>query len=485
MKVLLAYLCQYRDRHDYFLSIMPVGLVSIAAHIEEQGHEVTLANFSSVGPHKALKQIITMKPEVIGLSLFTHNRADTLKLARDLKRVLPGSIIVLGGPHATFLAGEILGRYPEIDYIIQGEGEQSFSELLKSLDRGELPAEKVIASQTVKNIDALPAPGTFSGNMIGIDAKEQFHFIITSRGCPCTCVFCSSPAFWRRKVRFRSPESIFQEIQSLHKKYGIRYFSLRDDNFTMNKKRVLTFCRQLRESGLYIMWNCQARVDTIDEEMLIAMKRAGLEHIQYGVESGSAGVLQRYDKDITIDDIRRAAALTRRVGVYLSIYLMAGMEGETRDDIERTKALIVEILPTDGIVSPVALYPGTELYESEKRQGRISDSIWFAKKDPGIFLRTDGQVETWMTELLHELERIQKRSLYREADFMRHRKVAGEDCWVTDILEGDYYCNKGRLQEAEQSYQSVIKRHPQNTWGFLRIARLKDLSGKDRSAKQS
>ena len=130
MKVLLAYLCQYRDRHDYFLSLMPVGLVSIAACLEKEGHDVTLANFSSAGHHKALKQIISMQPEVVGLSLFTHNRVDTLRLARALKQALPGSIIALGGPHATFLADEILKRYPEIDYIVQGEGERSFSELL-------------------------------------------------------------------------------------------------------------------------------------------------------------------------------------------------------------------------------------------------------------------------------------------------------------------------------------------------------------------
>lgn len=473
MKVLLAYLCQYQDRHDYFLSMMPVGLVSIAAGLEKEGHEITLANFSSAGHRKALRQIVTIKPKVIGLSLFTHNRIDTLTLAHELKQALPESIVVLGGPHATFLADEILKHYPEIDYIIQGESEQSFSELLKMLGRRERPAEKVIASRTIENIDTLPAPGSFSGNLIGVDVKEQFHFIITSRGCPSACVFCSSPAFWQRRVRYRSPGSIFHEIQYLNKKYGMQYFSIRDDNFTMNKKRVLEFCRQLREGALYIMWNCQARVDTIDEEMLIAMKRAGLEHIQYGVESGSAKILKRYDKHITIENIERAAAITRRAGVYLSIYLMAGMEGETQDDIDRTKQLITKILPTDGIVSPVALYPGTLLYEQAKKNKMCSDAMWFSKKDAGIFLRTDEQAKKWMAELLLELERIQRKSAYREEDFARHREVAGGDCWVTDILEGDYYFNRKQHRNAERCYRRVITEYPQNPWGHLRMENLK------------
>ncbi|MCX5903452.1 MAG: radical SAM protein [Proteobacteria bacterium] len=473
MKVLLAYLCRYQDRHDYFLSRMPVGLVSIAACAEKEGHEVTLANFSSSGRRKTLRQIAAIQPGVIGFSLFTHNRIDTLKLVQEIRKAVPGAVIVLGGPHATFLAEEIIRRCPAVNYIIQGEGEGPFAKLLKNIAAGKKPVGKIISAEIVDNLDDLPAPGQFSGKLIGVKPADQFHFIITSRGCPCSCVFCSSPAFWQRMVRYRSPGSIFHEIQYLYKKYGIQYFSIRDDNFTMNKKRVLEFCRQLRESGLYIMWNCQARVDAIDEEMLIAMKQAGLEHIQYGVESGSAKILKRYDKHIALEDIQRAAALTRRVGVYLSIYLMAGMEGETRDDIDRTKELITKILPTDGIVSPVALYPGTLLYEQAKKKKMCSDAVWFSKKDAGIFLRTDEQAKKWMADLLLELERIQKKSAYREADFARHREVAGAGCWITDILEGDYYFNRKQHRNAEKCYRRVITEYPQNPWGHLRMDTLK------------
>ena len=473
MKVLLAYLCHYQDRHDYFLSLMPVGLVSIAACLEKEGHDITLANFSSAGLRKALKQIVDIKPRVIGLSLFTHNRVDTLKLIQEIRKALPSAVIVLGGPHATFLAEKIIRRYPAVDYIIQGEGEGPFSKLLKKFAAGKKPADKIISAETVDSLDDLPAPGQFSGKLVGVNPADQFQFIITSRGCPHECVFCSSPKFWQRKVRYRSPESIFREIKYLNDRYGIIYFSVRDDNFTLSKKRVLKFTRLLRNSGMYIMWNCQGRVDTVDEEMLVAMKRAGLEHIQYGVESGSEKILSQYAKHITLKQIEHAAAITRRVGVYLSIYLMTGMEGETQRDTDATRALIKRVLPSDGIVSPVALYPGTALYEQAKHERLVSDAVWFENKNAGVFLRDDGQVKRWMNELLSELASIKKKSQYREEDFRKNRQVVGDDCWVTDIMEGDYSLTRRRYRNAEECYRRVITKYPQNPWGHLRMDTLK------------
>ncbi len=159
-----------------------------------------------------------------------------------------------------------------------------------------------------------------------------------------------------------------KEIEILYKKHGIIYFSIRDDNFTLRKKHVMDFSERLQKSGVYMMWNCQARVDTADEEMLTAMKRSGLEMIQFGVESGSERILKLYDKTISLASIKKATASARRVGLYLSIYLMTGMTGETHGDVRKTISLIRQILPGDGIVSPVALYPGTRLYEDLRQR---------------------------------------------------------------------------------------------------------------------
>lgn len=477
MKILLAYLCHYEDRNDYYISLLPVGLVSIAAYLQSMGYEVILANFSKIGYRKALKDIHAIKPDVLGVSVFTHNRVDSIKLIQGVKKDLPKCKIVVGGPHVTFLTDEYLKRYSEIDYIIRGEGERAFVRLFEQFEKGRFPSTKVIESEIIEPLDSIPPPSSFSGAMIGVDPNEQFKHIITSRGCPFSCTFCCSPVFWNSRVRFTDPARVVDELVGLYKKYGIIYFSIRDDNFTMKKSHVLKFCELLRKSGVYMMWNCQARVDTVDEEMLAAMKRAGCELIQYGVETGSERILQLYDKKINIALIKKAAAAARKVGLYLSLYLMVGMKGETHSDIKKTISLIREVLPGDGIVSPVALYPGTFMYEQVRLEGGISNAVWFERKDSGIFLRNDDEVWKWMKELLTVLSTIREKSWYKENDFQKHRRVMGKDCWVTDILEGDFWLDEERYENAERCYFRVSRTHPSNAWGFLRLGKLKFRQG--------
>jgi anaerobic magnesium-protoporphyrin IX monomethyl ester cyclase len=474
MKILLIYLCNYEDRHDHYIALMPVGLVSLAASLEKD-HEVILANFSQMGYRRALSKIGELKPELVGISLYTHNRTDSLRLATEIKKKLPGTVIVAGGPHATFLAEAIIEQ-GSIDHVVPGESERAVAQLVRELERGKRP-QPLVPSQEEVDIDSLPAPSRFGGMLIDVDPNEQFKYLITSRGCPADCTFCCSPAFWKRRVRFRSAENIVDEMEYLHRRYGIIYFSIRDDNFTMKKKRVIDFCRLIRKRELFVMWNCQSRVDAVDEEMLIAMKRAGLEHIQYGVESGSERILKRYRKGITIGMIENAARITRRAGVYLSVYLMVGMEGETRSDIRKTKSLIRRILPGDGIVSPVALYPGTELYRTVRERGVISDAVWFQKSDAGIFLRDADEMRDWMMELLQCISLIRNKSWYRDRDFRKHRQVVGGECWVTDILEGDYYLDEERYDDAARCYGRVMSRFPRNPWGFFRMGKLHFMKG--------
>lgn len=485
MKLLLLYLCNYEDRRDYFLSSMPSGLVSLAAYLEGRGCDVTLANFSKTGCRAALKYAVQSSPDVVGMSLYTHNRADSLKLVKEIKKALPNTVVITGGPHATHLADELLKRAPAIDYVVCGEGEKAMAFLLKKIAAGLAPARGAYEKGRIENLDTLPFPGQFRGTRVGIDPNEQFKVIITSRGCPARCAFCCSPGFWGRRTAFRGAENIVREIEYLHTEYGIIYFSIRDDNFTLRRERVLEFCRLLVEKKLYIMWNCQSRVDTVDEEMLVSMKRAGLEQIQFGVESGSEKILKMYDKNITPAEISKAMEMTRHAGIYLSIYLMAGMNGETRTDINMTRALIRQTLPGDGVVSPVALYPGTQLYNDLKRDGRIADSVWFSKKDAGIYLRNDTEVEEWMALLLNEIGKVRERAWYGESDFKQHRKVTGKDCWVTDILEGDYYMDEDRFADAESRYVRVIAAHPRNLWGYLRMGKAQFAMARYAEAAQS
>jgi len=469
LRILLAYLCPYGERKDYYLSLLPHGLTSIAAYLGEKGHDVILANFSSAGYRRAAGEIVKIRPDVLGVSVFSYNRTDSLRLAAAAKKAMPELTVVIGGQHASFLADEILKRFPGIDHVVRGEGETAFLELIKNIEmKKKNPA--ILNGDRIGNLDSLPSPPSFSGRMIGVNPNEQFKYVVTTRGCPNTCTFCTSPRFWKRGVEFRSPENILDELRLANERFGIIYFSIRDDNFTLRKDRVLKFCKMLAGSGMHLMWNCQARADTVDEEMLVEMKKAGLEHIQYGVESGSDRILAMYDKSLKISDIVRAAEATRRVGIYLSIYLMSGMTGEKHSDVRKTVALIRKILPGDGIISPVAYYPGTVLYEDSKKDGLIDDGIWFRKADPGIFVR--GDADGWIREISDALGRIRSSSWYTEKDFAGHRQVAGTSCWVTDILEGDYFLDEERYDRAANSYNRVTGSMPENIWGHLRMGKL-------------
>lgn len=471
MKALLVYICPSKERHDYYMSLMPHGLTSLAAAAEDAGHRVVLANFSHRGIRGAMKCIRDEKPSIVGLSLFSYNRVETLKLIKKIKREMPRVVLVVGGHHATALADEILERYTEIDHLVTGEGEAAWLELLDSL-KAEQKLPRLVVGKRLKDLDKLPFPGAFTGKTIDVNPHEQYKMIISTRGCPNRCTFCASPDFWGRRVTFRSAENLADEIEFIHKNYGIIYFSIRDDNFTLKKDRVIRFARLLRERKLHLMWNCQARVDTIDGDMLREMKLAGLEHIQYGVESGSEPVLARLDKDITLEAVRRAAALTREAGIYLSIYLMTGLDGETMRDTKATIKLIREILPGDGLVSPVAYYPGTGLYEEMKKEGKVTDRDWFTSHETGLYVRDDSETRQMQQKLLDQLGLIRERSWYRPKDFKKHRNYMGEECWVTDILEGDCWLDMERIDEAKECFSAVIEQYPENVWGFLRMGKL-------------
>ena len=461
-------MCEYKDRDDYFMSLMPHGITSIAALLDKKGYDVVLANLSGYGWDKGVEKTLEEKPQAAIVSIFSFNRTESLKYIRELKKRDPEIILIAGGQHPTFLSEELMELYPEIDFIIKGEGELTTLELLDNI--GDTVSRRILEGERIDDLDELPHPSGFGGKTIGVNPNEQFRYIITSRGCPNSCTYCSSPSFWGRKVSYRSPSDIIKEIKYSYEKHGIIYFSIRDDNFTLKKERVLEFCEELRLSGLYIMWNCQARVDTVDEEMLLAMKRCGLEHIQYGVESGSDKILKKYDKSITTAKITETAAATRKLGIYMSFYLMAGMFDETPEDINATIKLIKKTLQHDVIVSPVAYYPGTEIYNCAKESGDISDSVWFKNHDSGIYLNNLKKTTPWMQKILEEAEVISAKARYTLKDFKSHRKLCGENCWMTDIMEGDHLFEEEEFEKAAELYSRVIVNNHENIWGHLRLA---------------
>jgi radical SAM superfamily enzyme YgiQ (UPF0313 family) len=271
-------------------------------------------------------------------------------------------------------------------------------------------------------------------------------------------------------------------MQLLRQRYGITYYSFRDDTFTANRGRILELMRLIGESGLYPLWNCQSRVNLVDEERLVAMKRAGCEFMQFGVEHGSERVLQLLDKGTNMKQAHRALGLVRKVGMNLGMYLITGIPGETWEDVEITANLIRATRPHDVQISPLALYPGTRLFDKYREEGRISRDFYRGSGDAEIFARVDAHTERALRHLAAVTDQVRPRAVYTPAEFQEQKRWLGF-CAVTNLLCGEAAEEAGRVQEAEAEYAEVIRQEPGNTWGFLKRALLRRRQGRAQEAR--
>ena len=490
MRILLAYKSDIAGAADPYTSLIPVGLGYINACLRMEGFQSRIANFSKSGWKKTEALLNHERPGILGVSQFTHNRLESIKLANLAKKQNPACFVVFGGPHATHRAREILVRERSVDAVIIGEGEETFLELAESLAKGRdsLKMIRGIAFRSgngveftpprvqMGNLDLLPFPVQFFYDAIGVDLHRQMEFIITSRGCPSSCRFCASPRFWGKSIRLRSPRSIVEELRYIRDQYGLIYFSIRDDTFTFDRERVLEFCRLLLKEKIYILWNCQSRVNAVDEEMLFWMKRAGCECIQFGVESGSANVLSELGKRITPEQVRNAASVTRKAGINLSVYLITGVIGEKEEDLEATLRLIGEIKASDGQVSPLAYYPGTALFERSVAAGIVRKDLFESGSAEAFYVRNDPFVAGSTRKLLSKLAKVTQQSHYKAKDFRSQKEALGY-CHSTNVLAGEYYESKGKWSLAEAEYNEIAVREPENPWGWLMLGELYGMTG--------
>jgi tetratricopeptide (TPR) repeat protein len=275
-----------------------------------------------------------------------------------------------------------------------------------------------------------------------------------------------------------------EEIRFIRDHYGLLYFSIRDDTFTADRGRVLEFCRLLLQEKLYILWNCQSRVNAVDEEILFWMKRAGCECIQFGVESASPKVLKFLGKGITPDQVKRAAWATRRVGLNLSVYLISGVPGETEDDLNKTLALLAGIKAHDGQVSPLAYYPGTRIFENGVNSGAVAADLFETDQREALYVRSDPSVARSTKALLARLTSTAEKNAFSPADFSTQKKLLGY-CYATNIMAGEQYESVAKWGKAEAEYREIIVREPENPWGLLLIGELYARNGNFAGARQA
>ncbi len=376
----------------------PLGLGYIAAVLEQNGVEVKIIDgyVEGLDKDKLSNELDSYAPDVVGVSIVTPRIKQALEISDIVKAKSPRTQMVLGGPHITALGHEVI-KHGSVDVAVIGEGEYTMLDLIKALDRdGDLQGVKGILFKDdgqvintggrpmVKDLDQIPHPAfhllpigkytPYPSNTKG--RPGNFANIITSRGCPHHCTYCDVKLTFGRSFRVHSPEYVIEEIEHLYDKYNVRNFSFRDSIFNLKKERIIRICELIIERGLDISWECNGRVNYVDEDLLRTMKAAGCYQIQYGVESGNQEILNRAARNTTIEQIKEGFRLTKKAGLEVHGYFMVGLPGETKETIKDTIRLAKEISPDLVGFTLAVPFPGSEFYQWAKDNGYLKIDDW-------------------------------------------------------------------------------------------------------------
>jgi radical SAM superfamily enzyme YgiQ (UPF0313 family) len=389
-----------------------LGIGYIAAVLKRRGHDVRILEPEAA--HMTREQVAEYlrieDPDVVGITCATANFNGARMLMELVKRSV-GAVTVLGGVHASALPVQTLRDCPQFDYIVVGEGEYAMVELLEALDasRSDLSAIKGLAwrregrivvnepRSLIADLDELPFPARELVDLshyrpqVHLDLGLPSATMITSRGCPNRCTFCASEVTLGHPFRAHSPAYVLREIEHLVDTYGIRHVIFVDDTFTMHKKRCAEICRRIIARGLDIKWYCFARVNTMDEDLLKLMRRAGCYSVLFGVESADQRILKEMKKGITVEQARKAIRLANRAGLKTLASFIFGSPGETHETIEKTIRFALETNPTIASFNRMVPYPGTELYRTAyvPRYGEVADWNQFVPKADDVIEITE------------------------------------------------------------------------------------------------
>jgi len=386
------------------MSGVPLGIAFLAGYLREKGVRVRVIDAVIKGYDfkKTARVAVSSGAKIIGVSCLTENRYSALKTLRAVKRIDSEVVTVIGGLHATFLHKEILDNYKFVDIVVRGEGEETIQEVVERFRSEEglggvagvsyREGGEVIVNpprRFMPEIESLPFPAydlfPMKDYALPPDLKikvNQTSQITTSRGCPMGCKFCETTHAWGRKIRSTSAEKLFEIVKYLYKRFGIDYIRFADDLFTLNRAKVIRFCDLLIESKLPIKFRIQARVDSVDREVLRKLEGAGCDLIEYGAESGSDKVLKEVGKNISIERIEKAVELTREVGIDVKYFLIVGSLTEDANETWKTFELIKNTRPDWIGINALTIYPGTEVYNVALGKGLISDDLWLKYVNP-------------------------------------------------------------------------------------------------------
>lgn len=335
----------------------------------------------------------SFSPDVVGISgQTTPSIYDVYRTAKTTKNHNPAILVVVGGAHVTFQDEQVLRECPDIDIVVRGEGEITMTAILDKMEKKQ-SFDGVQGTTThrdgivVRNpdmpyigcLDDLPFPAYDLLNLRNYFPKSQrIAPMITSRGCPYQCTFCSSSRITGKRWRGRSPENVMKEIQLLHERYGVSDITFIDDLFTFDHRRVKEICSTMILDMDDVTWTCSTRADILARhpEMANWLKKAGCHTLYIGAESGSQRILDRIKKGIRLNQIVRSVKLAKDAGLGIVLSFILGIPGESKEDIESTIEFACKLDPDLAQFTICTPYPGTPMYDEVKENGWLSASDW-------------------------------------------------------------------------------------------------------------
>jgi radical SAM superfamily enzyme YgiQ (UPF0313 family) len=360
--------------------------------LEHTRHEIKILDcpIENISYQSLSEKILNEKPTVIGITAMTFTLLDVFKTAEIIKKTDKKIKIILGGPHVNIYPEETIADQ-NIDFLVQGEGEEIFAALLNNIDDTEAlktikglvfkVGDKIINTgkpNLLADLDKLPFPAReltpYTKYYSIIAHNNPTTTMFTSRGCPYQCLFCDRPHLGKI-FRARSAKNVVAELEEIEK-LGIKEVFIYDDTFTIDRQRVVDICKLILEHKIRLNWDVRARVNTVDEKLLRLMKQAGCMRIHYGVEAGTEKILKILRKNITIPMVKKAFSLTKSAGIETAGYFMIGSPTETIEDIKDTAKLAKELFPDYVHFSVLTPFPATDLYLKGLDSGIIKYDYW-------------------------------------------------------------------------------------------------------------
>jgi len=384
----------------------PLGILSLAGYLQSNSnHNIEILdaqppNWSYPEIEEVLKKV---NPDVVGITAMTFTLIDVFKTIKSVKKIHPDAKVVLGGPHVHIYPEETI-NLPQVDFLISGEGEITFKKFLDNIN--DIEALRNIKGLVFKDsgrvINNGISPSTENLDELGIPARNLVDVtnytsllgrnnvittMFTSRGCPYRCTFCDRPfSPVISGFRYRTAKHVADEIEQCID-LGINEAFIYDDTFTVRKDRVFELCDEIKTRNLKFRWDVRAHVNTMNLDMLKAMKDAGCDRIHYGVESGNDRMLRVIKKNTTVEKIKKVVNWTKKIDMEVLTYFIIGQQTETIKDIEDTIKLAKDLNPNYVHFTIFCPYPATEIYNIGLEKGTIKEDVWrkFAEKPNDLY----------------------------------------------------------------------------------------------------